>query len=63
MVDRGRQGPALQNRTALLIEDPDRSLSFTLSQRYLGEDPPVEPDDVMRLMVRIVPEKVITFAA
>ncbi|HEY2794549.1 MAG TPA: PPOX class F420-dependent oxidoreductase, partial [Micromonosporaceae bacterium] len=25
---------------AELIEDPDHSLSLTLSQRYLGEDPP-----------------------
>jgi hypothetical protein len=48
---------------AELIEDPDHSLSLTLSQRYLGEDPPAEGPEVVRLKVRIVPEKVITFAA
>jgi PPOX class probable F420-dependent enzyme len=48
--------------TAELIEDRDKSLPRTLSQKYLGEDPPPEPDDLLRLIVRVIPRKVTGFA-
>jgi PPOX class probable F420-dependent enzyme len=48
--------------TVELIEDPEKSLPRTVSQKYLGEDPPPEPDDVLRLIVRVTPLKVIGFA-
>jgi PPOX class probable F420-dependent enzyme len=47
---------------AELVEDHDRALPRELSQRYLGEDPPPEPEDVVRLIVRVIPEKVSRFA-
>jgi PPOX class probable F420-dependent enzyme len=47
---------------AELIEDTDRTLSKQLSQKYLGQDPPSEPG-VLRLIVRVIPEKVTEFAA
>jgi PPOX class probable F420-dependent enzyme len=44
--------------TAELIEDREKSLPRRLSQKYLGEDPPSEPDEVRRLIVRVTPQKV-----
>jgi PPOX class probable F420-dependent enzyme len=48
--------------TVELIEDPEKSLPRTVSQKYLGEEPPPESDDVHRLIVRVTPLKVIGFA-
>ncbi|WP_326824658.1 PPOX class F420-dependent oxidoreductase [Streptosporangium sp. NBC_01639] len=48
--------------TAELVEDGDKALPHRLSHKYLGEDPPPEPDDVIRLIVRVVPERVINFS-
>ncbi|WP_199432986.1 PPOX class F420-dependent oxidoreductase [Qaidamihabitans albus] len=48
--------------TAELVEDRDKTLPTELAHRYLGEDPPAEPDDVTRLIVRVRPEKVSTFS-
>ncbi|WP_424886908.1 PPOX class F420-dependent oxidoreductase [Streptomyces sp. XH2] len=47
--------------TAELIEDPDKSLPRELSQKYLGEDPPAESDDVLRLIVRVTAQRVSGF--
>lgn len=47
--------------TADLTVDEDRALPQRLSQRYLGEDPPAEPPEVVRLIVRVHPEKVTSF--
>ena len=47
---------------AELVEDPGRELPKRLSQKYLGEDPPPEPDEVRRLIVRVLPQKVNTFS-
>ncbi|MEU1817044.1 hypothetical protein ABZ543_17875 [Streptomyces roseifaciens] len=47
--------------TAELIDDPDKELPRELSQKYRGEDPPAEPDDVVRLVVRVTPQKVTGF--
>jgi PPOX class probable F420-dependent enzyme len=49
--------------TAELTEDPEKSLPRTLSHKYLGEDPPAEPADVLRLIVRVTPRKITGFAA
>jgi PPOX class probable F420-dependent enzyme len=49
--------------TAELIEDTDKALPGTLSRKYLGEDPPAESDDEVRLIVRVVAEKVTNFSA
>lgn len=47
---------------AELTVDEDKRLSFELSHKYLGEDPPkAEPDEV-RLIVRVIPERVLHFA-
>ncbi|GGP56887.1 PPOX class F420-dependent oxidoreductase [Streptomyces abikoensis] len=48
--------------TAELLPDPDKTLPRELSQRYLGQDPPAEPADVVRLIVRITAEKVIAIS-
>jgi len=49
--------------TADLIEDPSKSLPRRLSRKYLGEDPPTEPADVVRLIVRVTPRKITGFSA
>jgi PPOX class probable F420-dependent enzyme len=48
--------------TADVTDDPERSLSFRLSHKYVGEDPPADPPGARRVIVRITPEKVINFA-
>lgn len=48
--------------TAELIDDPDKSLPRRLSHKYLGEDPPAEPDNVARLIIRVAPQKVTSFS-
>jgi PPOX class probable F420-dependent enzyme len=47
---------------AELVEDPGRELPKRLSHKYLGEDPPPEPADVVRLIVRITPHLVNGFS-
>ena len=46
---------------AELTEDPGKTLPRRLSQKYLGEDPPPEPGDVVRLIVRIIPQRITGF--
>ncbi|WP_039826485.1 PPOX class F420-dependent oxidoreductase [Nocardia testacea] len=48
--------------TAELIDDPDKSLPQRLSQKYLGEQPPPEPDSIRRYIVRVTPERVTGFS-
>jgi len=48
--------------TAEIVEDPGKSLPKVLSRKYLGEDPPPEPGEVIRLIVRVTPERVNTFS-
>ncbi|MET8991782.1 PPOX class F420-dependent oxidoreductase [Nonomuraea wenchangensis] len=47
--------------TAELIEDREKALPRRLSQKYLGEDPPPEPEEMLRLIVRVVPRKITGF--
>jgi PPOX class probable F420-dependent enzyme len=49
--------------TAELIEDRDKSLLRPLWQKYVGEDPPAEAEDVLRLILRVTPRKVTGFSA
>jgi hypothetical protein len=49
--------------TAELAEDTGRSLQKAVSHKYLGEDSPPEPPEVVRLVVRVTPERVIPFVA
>jgi PPOX class probable F420-dependent enzyme len=49
--------------TAELVEDPEKSLPQRLSQKYLGQPPPPEPADTVRLVARITPSKVNEFSA
>lgn len=46
---------------AEVIADPERSMSFQLSHKYVGEDPPADPPGKQRVIIRIVPEKTISF--
>jgi PPOX class probable F420-dependent enzyme len=48
--------------TAELVEDPGKTLPKQLSHKYLGVDPPAESDDEIRLIVRVIPEKVTNFS-
>jgi PPOX class probable F420-dependent enzyme len=48
--------------TAELIEDPDRTLSRRVTQKYLGIDPPADPPGDRRLIVRVHPERIITLS-
>jgi PPOX class probable F420-dependent enzyme len=48
--------------TAEVTEDPARTLPQQLSQKYFGEDPPPEPDDVVRLVVSVTAERVVEFS-
>jgi PPOX class probable F420-dependent enzyme len=48
--------------TAELIDDPERALSYRLSRKYTDEDPPAEPPELRRLIVRVTPEKVTEFS-
>ncbi|MFI1104356.1 PPOX class F420-dependent oxidoreductase [Streptomyces melanogenes] len=48
--------------TAELIEDREKSLPRELSHKYLGEDPPAESEEVLRLIVRVTPQKVTGFS-
>ncbi|MFI9307347.1 PPOX class F420-dependent oxidoreductase [Streptomyces triculaminicus] len=48
--------------TVELIEDREKSLPRRLSRKYLGEDPPAESDDVLRLTVRVTPQRISGFS-
>ena len=45
-----------------LADDPDRHLSFELTRRYLGQDPPPDPPGSHRLIGRLTPEHVTGFS-
>lgn len=47
--------------TAELVEDKAKALSKTLNHKYLGQDPAPEPEDVIRLIVRVVPNTITGF--
>ncbi|WP_329247524.1 PPOX class F420-dependent oxidoreductase [Streptomyces sp. NBC_01478] len=47
--------------TAEILPDPDKRLPYELSHKYLGIDPPGEKDDQTRVIIRVVPRKVVGF--
>ncbi|MFC9325813.1 PPOX class F420-dependent oxidoreductase [Kitasatospora sp. NPDC057015] len=47
---------------AELREDPARELPRVLSRKYLGIEPPAEEAEVVRLEVRVLPSRVVTFS-
>jgi len=47
--------------TAEILPDPDKRLPRELSHKYLGVDPPGERDDQVRVIVRVVPLKIVGF--
>lgn len=49
--------------TAEILPDDDKRLPHELSHKYLGIDPPAEKDDEVRVIVRVVPEKIVSFSA
>ncbi|KND38445.1 PPOX class F420-dependent oxidoreductase [Streptomyces acidiscabies] len=48
---------------AEILPDPEKRLPHDLAHRYLGIDPPGEKDDEARVIIRVVPEKVVGFSA
>ena len=48
--------------TAELTGDPGKWLPRALSQKYLGEEPRPEPDEVRRVIVRVRPQRVNIFS-
>lgn len=49
--------------TATLVVDQAKELPEKVSQKYLGESPPPEPEDDVRYVIRVTPEKVTSFKA
>ena len=49
--------------TAEVIDDPERTLGTLLSHKYVGEDPPPDPPETKRVIVRVTADKVISFLA
>lgn len=49
--------------TAEILPDEGKRLPYELAHKYLGIDPPEEKDDEVRVIVRIVPTKVVAFSA
>ncbi|MGW2614479.1 PPOX class F420-dependent oxidoreductase [Streptomyces sp. NPDC001500] len=48
---------------AEILPDPDKRLPHELSHKYLGIDPPAEKDDEVRVIIRVVPQKIVGFSA
>ncbi|MEU6142202.1 PPOX class F420-dependent oxidoreductase [Streptomyces sp. NPDC047081] len=49
--------------TAEILPDDDKRLPHELSHKYLGIDPPGEKDDEVRVIIRVVPRKILGFSA
>ncbi|GHB44714.1 MULTISPECIES: PPOX class F420-dependent oxidoreductase [Streptomyces] len=49
--------------TAEILPDEGKRLPYELSHKYLGIDPPEEKDDEVRVIVRVVPERIVGFSA
>jgi PPOX class probable F420-dependent enzyme len=47
--------------TAEILPDEDKRLPYELSHKYLGVDPPAERDDQTRVIIRVVPQKIVGF--
>ncbi|BAC73973.1 hypothetical protein SAVERM_6262 [Streptomyces avermitilis MA-4680 = NBRC 14893] len=49
--------------TAEILPDENKRLPYELSHKYLGIDPPAEKDDEVRVIIRVVPQKIVGFSA
>jgi PPOX class probable F420-dependent enzyme len=49
--------------TAEILPDEGKRLPYELSHKYLGIDPPAEKEDEVRVIVRVVPERIVGFSA
>ncbi|MFF1638691.1 PPOX class F420-dependent oxidoreductase [Streptomyces sp. NPDC058251] len=49
--------------TAEILPDDAKRLPYELSHKYLGIDPPAEKDDEVRVIIRVVPRKIVGFSA
>ncbi|MEU2285063.1 PPOX class F420-dependent oxidoreductase [Streptomyces sp. NPDC013178] len=49
--------------TAEILPDEDKRLPHELAHKYLGIDPPEEKEDEVRVIIRVVPRKVVGFSA
>ncbi|MER7840449.1 PPOX class F420-dependent oxidoreductase [Streptomyces sp. NPDC096040] len=49
--------------TAEILPDEGKRLPCELSHKYLGIDPPAENDDEVRVIIRVVPRRVVAFSA
>ncbi|XVV34539.1 PPOX class F420-dependent oxidoreductase [Streptomyces sp. CA-100214] len=49
--------------TAEIVPDEGKRLPRDLSHKYLGIDPPAEKDEETRVIIRVVPRKVVSFSA
>lgn len=48
--------------TAELADDPGKTLPTELSHKYVDAEPPHEPAELLRVIVRITPDKIVSFA-
>ena len=48
--------------TAEILPDDAKRLPYELSHKYLGIDPPAEKDDEVRVIIRVVPRKIVGFS-
>ncbi|TGA89265.1 PPOX class F420-dependent oxidoreductase [Streptomyces sp. MZ04] len=46
---------------AEILPDPQKRLPHELSHKYLGIDPPGEKEEETRVIVRVIPQKVVGF--
>ncbi|MET7913733.1 PPOX class F420-dependent oxidoreductase [Streptomyces avermitilis] len=49
--------------TVEILPDENKRLPYELSHKYLGIDPPAEKDDEVRVIIRVVPQKIVGFSA
>ncbi|MFD5806122.1 PPOX class F420-dependent oxidoreductase [Streptomyces sp. NPDC127020] len=48
---------------AEVVPDEGKRLPRDLSHKYLGIDPPAEKDEETRVIIRVVPRKIVSFSA
>jgi PPOX class probable F420-dependent enzyme len=48
--------------TAEILPDDAKRLPYELSHKYLGIDPPAEKDDEVRVIIRVLPQKIVGFS-
>ncbi|MFH8465592.1 PPOX class F420-dependent oxidoreductase [Streptomyces sp. NPDC017991] len=48
--------------TVEILPDEGKRLPCELSHKYLGVDPPAEKDDEVRVIIRVLPERIVSFS-